>query len=152
MHPVFESRIGRIQRTEHMQLNKQLIEQLRTAAASALKHAYCPYSSFPVGAAVVTADGSIFSGCNVENASLGLTICAERNAVFQAISKGHKRIAGLVIVTPTESPTQPCGACRQVLQEFGSDMDIYSFAGKGKSSHHTLEKLLPQAFGPESIS
>ena len=85
------------------------LEKLKEKAAAASKSAYCPYSGFPVGAAVVTPEGRIFTGCNVENASYGLTICAERNAVFQAIARGSKEIVAVAIYTPTATPTCPCG-------------------------------------------
>src|SRR6185312_6764581 len=92
---------------------------LAFAAREAIERAYCPYSTFRVGAAVLTQGGDVFAGCNVENASYGLTICAERIAVFQAVAGGHTVVRAVAIYTPTQSPTAPCGACRQVLNEFG---------------------------------
>ena len=96
--------------------------------ARAAAHAYCPYSHFRVGAAVLTDRGEIFAGCNVENASYGLTICAERNAVFQAVAQadGPLVIRAVVVYTPTAEPTAPCGACRQVINEFGPDAEVLS--------------------------
>src|SRR5437764_12760377 len=100
------------------------VQKMREAAQVAARAAYCPYSNFPVGAAVLSSEGEIFAGCNVENASFGLTICAERNAIFQAISKGRRRIRAVVIVTPIGGLTPPCGACRQVINEFGPEADV----------------------------
>src|SRR5579864_6622228 len=97
------------------------IQQLLRAARSASRQAYCPYSRFAVGAALLSADGRVFAGCNVENASYGLTICAERNAIFQAVAAGERRIQAIAIYTPTPTPSAPCGACRQVLYEFGPE-------------------------------
>lgn len=122
------------------------VQKMREAALLACKNAYCPYSKFPVGAAVLSAEGEIFAGCNVENASYGLTICAERNAIFQAVAKGHRNIRAVVIVTATDRPTPPCGACRQVIHEFNARADVFVFA-KGKNvAHHKLPQLLPEAY------
>ncbi|MHB8848018.1 MAG: cytidine deaminase [Burkholderiales bacterium] len=126
---------------------KTLIE----AAKSAGDSAYVPYSKFPVGAAVLTDNGEIVSGCNVENASYGLTMCAERNAVFQAVAKGHRKIKALVIYTPTAITTMPCGACRQVMQEFGADAEVLSVCNGRDSMHSDMSKLLPEAFGPDNL-
>lgn len=124
---------------------------MRTAARAAMQNAYCRYSKFRVGAAVLTADGEIFAGCNVENASYGLTMCAERNAIFQAVAKGARSLTAIVIVTPTKSPTPPCGACRQVINEFGPNAEVFIF-GRGKNGQKiTLSKLLPRAFGPLNL-
>src|SRR5712691_2639565 len=122
-----------------------IIQEMRRAAAAAWKNAYCPYSHFPVGAAVLTDSGEIFAGCNVENASYGLTICAERNAIFQAVAHGHPKIRVVVIATLTETPAPPCGACRQVINEFGPDATVFSF-GEGRDVLvHPLSELLPGA-------
>src|SRR4051794_3476136 len=93
--------------------------RLADAARAASAAAYCPYSRFAVGAAVLAADGRVFNGCNVENASFGLTICAERNAIAQAVAAGVREIVAVCVHTPTATPTPPCGACRQVIVEFG---------------------------------
>lgn len=127
------------------------IEPLRQAAASASQRSYSPYSRFPVGAAVLTESGEIFAATNVENASYGLTICAERNAIFQAVGKGSRRIKALLVYTPTGDPTAPCGACRQVIHEFGPQADIFSVCDSDKVFHHKLSELLPEAFGPRSL-
>jgi cytidine deaminase len=126
-------------------------EALALAARTVSRQAYCPYSKFTVGAAVLTESGEIFSGCNVENASYGLTICAERNAIFQAAANGHRRIAAVVVYTPTSEPTAPCGACRQVVNEFGPDAEILSICDGPGTLRARLSELLPQAFGPQNL-
>lgn len=125
---------------------------LEQAARIATQHAYVPYSQFAVGAAVQTADGSVFTGCNVENASYGLTNCAERTALFNAIAAGHREITCVAIYTPTAQPTAPCGACRQVLREFGPDMTVISTCDGDGRTQTTLDKLLPDSFGPENLT
>ncbi|WP_165073621.1 cytidine deaminase [Paludisphaera rhizosphaerae] len=122
------------------------------AAKSVSQHAYAPYSKFPVGAAVITEDGSIITGCNVENASYGLTICAERNAVFHTVSLGLTRIVMVIVYTPTETPTAPCGACRQVINEFGPQAEIVSICDKpDRRLQDRLDALLKDAFGPRNL-
>lgn len=127
---------------------------LLAAARDAALHAYCPYSRFPVGAAVLTDRGEIYSGCNVENASYGLTICAERNAVFQAVARGAGplRIQALLVYAPTESPSTPCGACRQVLYEFGPEAIIMCVGAGSEIIETSLADLLPRAFGPRDLN
>jgi len=132
-------------------LEDAIIDKLRRAAQTAAENAYCPYSKFAVGAGVLTETGEIFSGCNVENASFGLTICAERNAVFQAVANGHRKIVAVAVATGTDSPTPPCGACRQVIHEFGPEAEILSFARDGTLLRQTLDRLLPKAFGPDNV-
>lgn len=134
-----------------MHVDDPVISQLRDAALAAAKNAYCPYSKFPVGAAVLTENGEIFAGCNVENASFGLTICAERNAIFQAVASGHNRVRVLVVVTSTDQPTPPCGSCRQVINEFGEDAEVFSFGKGNQVLQHRLKELLPHAFGPKNL-
>jgi cytidine deaminase len=126
--------------------NAKNLKRLQNAARKVFRNAHCPYSGFGVGAAVLTDDGHIFSGSNVENASFGLTICAERNAIFQCVSKGYRRIKAVAVYTPTESPIPPCGACRQVISEFNSDVDIYCFCKNKKYLHFKLNALLPHSF------
>src|SRR5687768_4403920 len=104
-----------------MTLDPTTFELLRALARAAADRAYCPYSRFRVGAAILGPSGTTYTGCNVENASYGLTSCAERNAVFQLISAGDTSFDVIVIYTPTPAPTAPCGACRQVLYEFNPD-------------------------------
>lgn len=132
-----------------MPLSSEQVQQVLSAAKAAAKHAYCPYSRFTVGAAVLAEDGKIDSGSNVENASFGLTICAERNAIFQMSARGARKIELVAIYTPTESPTAPCGACRQVINEFGPNARIISFCDGPDRIETTLDQLLPHAFGPE---
>ena len=124
----------------------ELLQRLLTAARGASAHAYAPYSGFPVGAACVTGSGRIFSGANVENASYGLTICAERNAVFQAVTAGERDVRALVVYTPTPEPTTPCGACRQVLCEFGDDIAIVCCCDGTAPREFTAAMLLPERF------
>jgi len=122
------------------------LQELAAAAKEASTRAYCPYSRFPVGAAVRTADGRVFAGCNVENASFGLTVCAERNAIFNAVGAGARQIAALVIYTPTDAPVTPCGACRQVLLEFGRDAEVVCVCSAAQRLQFSASALLPHGF------
>jgi cytidine deaminase len=128
--------------------------ELAVAAREAAGHAYCPYSRFRVGAAVLIDDGRIFRGCNVENASFGLTTCAERNAVCQAVSHSVDRtvIEAVTIYTPTSEPTAPCGACRQVIHEFGPDAEVRCICDGPTELRFRLRELLPAAFGPGDLT
>lgn len=128
------------------------VGRLRDAAEAASRSAYAPYSHFAVGAAVLTEDGQIFAGANVENAAYPLTVCAERNAIGAAVSSGRRRLRAVAIYTPTEHPTAPCGGCRQVINEFGPDAEIYSFCASDEVLHSRLGELLPRAFGPGNLS
>lgn len=125
--------------------------RLVAAAMAARRRAYAPYSRYRVGAAVLGGSGRIYSGCNVENASYGLTICAERNAVFQAVAAGEKRILACAVAAAAGKPASPCGACRQVLREFGPEMPVYLVAAAGRWSLRKLSALLPDSFGPENL-
>jgi len=128
--------------------------RLLEAARRAALRAYCPYSRFPVGAAALTAEGEIFDGCNVENASYGLTICAERAAIFRAVAataSGRPRLRAMLVYTPTPTPTAPCGACRQVIREFGPDCLVVSCCEGPAVMRRSLPQLLPDAFGPEDL-
>jgi len=120
--------------------------RLAAAAKAASARAHCPYSRFAVGAAVQAGDGSIAHGCNVENASFGLTVCAERNAVFRAVADGATSIVALLLYTPTPAPVTPCGACRQVIAEFGRGATIRCICDGPGVSEYTLGELLPGAF------
>lgn len=120
--------------------------ELRAAAIQAAGNAWCPYSRFSVGAVVLTNDGQVFTGCNVENASSGLTVCAERNAIAQAVVAGVRTFKRIVIYTPTDTPTPPCGACRQVISEFASDIRVTSFCDGSDIFDSTIAELLPLGF------
>lgn len=132
-------------------ISEDLLQRLTDAARAVSARAHCIYSRFPVGAAVLTATGEIFAGCNVENASYGLTICAERNAIFQAVAGGHTDIRAVVVFTPTDEPTPPCGACRQVINEFGPGAEVISTCLGPGIARHRLSELLPGAFGPGNL-
>src|ERR1035438_7377891 len=118
------------------------LRRLEKSARLAAARAYAPYSSFPVGAAVIGGSGKVFSGCNVENASYGLCNCAERTAIFSAVAAGERSVKAVAIYTPTSLPTAPCGACRQVIHEFGPDALVISVCdakGRIRSEEHTSE-------------
>jgi cytidine deaminase len=115
-------------------------------ATAARDRAIAPYSSFKVGAALETRHGKLFEGCNVENASLGLTMCAERIALFKALSEGEREFATIAVVTDAPSPTTPCGACRQVLWEFCGNIRVVLQSLKGSSRVYDLAELLPHPF------
>ncbi|MGF7185416.1 cytidine deaminase [Desulfitispora alkaliphila] len=125
--------------------------ELLERAIEAKKNAYAPYSKFPVGAALLTTDNSIFTGCNVENASYGLTNCAERTAVYTAVAAGYSNFKAIAIVTNLEELATPCGACRQVLIEFGSEIDIIVGNEKGEYQVYTSGELLPSCFSGEQL-
>ena len=124
------------------------IRDLLAAAQEAMANAYAPYSNYHVGAAVLTGGGRVCVGCNVENASYGLAICAERLAICKAVSEGEREIVALAVVTDGEAPAAPCGACRQVMAEFSpsGDMIVVWRGAKGKPQVQTLRDLLPWAF------
>lgn len=127
------------------------MKELEKAARAVQEHAHAPYSGFRVGAALQAANGAVFVGCNVENASFGLTICAERVAVGAAVSAGHDEILTVVVVTDVDPPAAPCGACRQVLAEFGPNMEIVA-VGPGQTRSWKLGELLPAQFGRKDLN
>jgi cytidine deaminase len=118
---------------------------LLEAARAVQRHAYAPYSGYRVGAALETMDGRTFVGCNVESASYGLTICAERSALVGAVAAGHRQFRRIVVVSDSDPPASPCGACRQMLAEFGLDIRVDA-VGPGQAQSWTLAELLPDAF------
>ena len=119
-----------------------LVERARAARLSALAE----YSGFKVGAAVETTGGEIITGCNIENATYGLTICAERVAIFKALSDGHRDFRRLVVVADTAEPTPPCGACRQIVWEFAGDVEVVLANLHAVTAHHRMRDLFPAAF------
>jgi cytidine deaminase len=119
---------------------------LKAAALAVQERAYAPYSDYRVGAALLTDDGEIVTGCNVENATFGATCCAERTAVFSAVAAGHRSFRAIAVVTSGAEPGTPCGICRQVLAEFGSDIDVLCFTPEGAERVYRLSQLLPFAF------
>ncbi|MGV8983204.1 cytidine deaminase [Clostridium sp.] len=127
-------------------------KKLAKSAIDARENAYVPYSKFKVGAAVVTVDGSIYTGCNIENASYGATNCAERTAIFNAVSEGHRKIKAIAIVGDMTTNTYPCGICRQVIAEFATE-DIQIILVKNEDSYiiKTMEEILPGAFTKEDL-
>jgi cytidine deaminase len=137
-------------------LDEEMLQRLVMAARDAATRAYAPYSSFPVGSAVLTEDGTIAAGANIENASYGLTVCGERSAVFRAVADGHREIRAVVVSAPKAPGTTPCGACRQVLNEFkpaSGDMIVILDRGEQASPEiTTLSELLPESFGPHDLN
>lgn len=131
-------------------LDDARIAHLVAEAKAAQAYAYVPYSHFAVGAALLARSGVVYTGCNVENASYGLTICAERNAVVHAVACGDRAFEAVAVVT--ENGVTPCGACRQVLAEFGPDMLVIVADGAGNQRFYRLSELLPDAFVPEQLT
>lgn len=133
-------------------MEKEIKDEMFKAAVEVHKNAYVPYSNFPLGAAVLTEDGSIYTGVNIENASFSLTNCAERSAIFSAVSQGHSKIKALLIVSDTEDPVTPCGSCRQVINEFAEgEIEIIMMTKNGKELTMTNTELLPGAFNDSSM-
>lgn len=130
-------------------LDESCIERLLAAAGAIRERAYVPYSHFAVGAALLARSGEIYTGCNVENASYGLAICAERNAAAHAVACGDRAFEAVAVVT--ENGVTPCGACRQVLTEFGPDMLVIVADVAGNQRRYRLSELLPDAFVPEQL-
>lgn len=128
-------------------MNENQETKLIRTATDMLERAYVPYSKFPVGASLLTKEGTVYSGCNIENASFGLTNCAERTAIFKAVSEGEKNFEYLVVTGDTDGPISPCGACRQVMAEFFSpEMKVLLTNRKGQKQETTVQELLPGAF------
>lgn len=127
------------------------LKKLAQAAKASASRAYAPYSEFRVGAAVLAESGKTFAGCNVENASYGLCNCAERTAIFSAVAAGERKIACVVVYTPTKTATAPCGACRQVIYEFGPAARVVSLCDSAQTIDVSIDALLPGAFGPQDL-
>ena len=126
-------------------------EELKAAAIAMTERSYCPYSHFPVGAALECSDGTVFTGCNIENAAYSPPLCAERVAVGKAVSEGHRDFVRIAVAGRCEDFCVPCAVCRQVLYEFAPDMEIISLNGKGEELALSLRELLPHGFGPEYL-
>lgn len=127
------------------------MDDLKRLALQARDKAYAPYSKFRVGAALRCSDGSVVSGCNVENASYGLCVCAERTAICAAVAQGQKQFSAIAIATASSPPSPPCGMCRQVLSEFCDDLPITLINPAGEERHTTLRQLLPSGFDHELL-
>lgn len=132
-------------------LSAPMLRRLEKAARAAAKQAYAPYSKFNVGAAILAGSGRVYAGANVENASYGLCNCAERTAIFQAVAAGERKVRAVAVYTPTPTPTLPCGACRQVINEFGPEAIVISVCDSAARVERTLGALLPDAFGPDNL-
>jgi cytidine deaminase len=133
-------------------LPEDQLQDLLRVAHGAAQLAHAPYSKIGVGAALLCESGEVYSGCNVENASLGLTICAERTAVVKAVSSGHRRFRAIAIAATPDDPLMPCGACRQFLLEFESELLVISQGRRGPRVSARLSDLLPRAFTPRDWS
>lgn len=132
-------------------MDKQILVDMEIAAREAAENAYCPHSNFFVGSAVLGDDGKIYSGCNMENAAYASTVCAECNAIGSAITAGVKAIKAVLIFTPTDIYTYPCGNCRQVINEVAGDIPIYSVCLAKEVVITSSHKLLPNAYGPHNL-
>lgn len=133
--------------------NSVEMEKLIDEAKAAREKAYVPYSKFKVGAALLTVDGKIYQGCNIENAAYSVTNCAERTALFKAFSEGERNFSVLAVVADTERPVPPCGACRQVISELcPKDMKVILTNLQGNVREYTVEELLPGAFSAEDLN
>lgn len=127
------------------------MQSLCVAALEARQHSVCDYSQFAVGAALECADGAVYRGCNIENATYGLTVCAERVALFKALSEGVREFRRIAIATSAASLTPPCGACRQLLWEFCGDIPVIAVNPQGDTIEWTVSQLLPDAFDRRSL-
>ncbi len=134
-----------------MKLPAPLCRKLEKAARTAAKASYSPYSKFRVGAAILTGSGKVYTGANIENASYGLCNCAERTTIFTAAAAGERTVKAVAVYTPTRTATTPCGACRQVINEFGPTALILSVCDQPDRIETTLDRLLPAAFGPKNL-
>ncbi|XP_062254266.1 cytidine deaminase b [Platichthys flesus] len=134
-------------------LSPETIKRLIHQSQEAKKQAYCPYSKFRVGAALLTLDNRVFTGCNVENACYNLGVCAERNAMSKAVSEGYRSFKAIAVASDLNDQfISPCGGCRQFMREFGSNWDVYLSKPDGSCLKMTVDELLPLSFGPEDLS
>ena len=132
--------------TETGPIAPEVVTRMLATAREFAERAYVPYSRFPVGAAVLTADGGIIGGVNIENASYGLTVCGERVALFTAAAAGHREVRAVAVSAPKAAGTTPCGACRQILWEFGGDLEVILANLRRETGRHALSELLPLPF------
>ena len=132
-------------------MDREVKDKLIAKAREVRKNAYVPYSKFPIGAAILTEDNKIFTGCNIENAAYGLTNCAERTAIYKAIAAGYRKFKAIAIIADTEKPITPCGSCRQVLLEFGTNIKVIMTNFNGDEEIKTISELLPSSFSREDI-
>ncbi|XP_074532472.1 cytidine deaminase b [Halichoeres trimaculatus] len=138
---------------EHDSLSQDVVKKLIQQSQEAKKKAYCPYSKFRVGAALLAHDNTVFIGCNVENACNNLGVCAERTAISKAVSEGCRKFKAIAVASDmSDQYISPCGACRQVMREFGSDWTVYLSKPDGSYLKMTVKELLPVSFGPEDLS
>jgi cytidine deaminase len=126
-------------------------DMLIKMASKAMKNAYVPYSNFKVGAALLTKAGKVYTGCNIENASYGATICAERTAIFKAVSEGEREFEAIAIASDSDEFAYPCGICRQVMLEFSKDLKIYISNKNGEYKEYTISELLPTGFTKDNM-
>ncbi|XP_041672823.1 cytidine deaminase b [Cheilinus undulatus] len=134
-------------------LSSDVVKELIQRSQEAKKQAYCPYSKFRVGAALLTHDNCVFTGCNVENACYNLGVCAERNAISKAVSEGYRSFKAIAIASDLNDQfISPCGGCRQFMREFGSNWTVYLSKPDGSYLKMTVNELLPLSFGPEDLS
>ena len=126
--------------------------RLARLARQASKHSFSPYSRFRVGAALLTRSGKVYTGCNIENSSYGLTICAERTALFKAVSEGEKQFVAIAVASDQDDFTPPCGACRQVMMDLAGDIDVILGGKKGAFKVTTMDQLFPHPFGAANLS
>src|SRR6056297_2108481 len=132
-------------------INKKLKEKLKKAAQGVIDNAYVPYSNFPLAAALLTKEGKIFTGVNIENAAYGATMCAERTAIFKAVSEGYRDFEAILILTKTSNPVSPCGSCRQVINEFNQDLEVIMMTKDKNEIIKTNDELLPSSFSKDDM-
>ncbi|KAK2862340.1 hypothetical protein Q5P01_001873 [Channa striata] len=149
----FNGKLMHVKEQGSRQLSQETVKKLIHQSQEAKKQAYCPYSNFRVGAALLTFDNFVFTGCNVENACYNLGVCAERNAISKAVSEGYRTFKAIAIASDLNDQfISPCGGCRQFMREFGLNWDVYLSKPDGSCLKMTVEELLPVSFGPEDMS